>query len=345
MTVQKWKEKYKVLTDYSAANPEIHIDVSEVSIPQHLRDTFYQHFDAIRNELVEEHCKSLPVAADTLSENYVRSEKEIIDLLGLQRVDLPMDLSSFLRNPKEGLTRVLYNRLFELVQGRINMDEFEQLADADLSATTANLWRLGYEPWAALVLIRLFEPDKAFAVDLDEDYMPYVRGLEEIAFGRQFHHVAKRIPEFILHSRKFDKHIAVKMPLAREVETYYIPVEPPVKPKKRTGDTSYALDFRTMFLSFVPNLKDIPVFADIHTRKIKSPDLMVEFLMHKELADPDALAGVKKRTEIMKPRLGTCLVVMDPAPDAEIEKPAENIEVFAVGFDRSRLQPIIDKFV
>lgn len=56
-----------------------------------------------------------------------------------------------------------------------------------------------------------------------------------------------RIPEFILHSKKLDRNVAVKMPLALEVETYYIPFEPPVKPKKRTGDTSYALDSRMMF--------------------------------------------------------------------------------------------------
>ena len=339
-----WKEKYKILKDYVVANPEIHIDVSEVSIPKHLRDTFYQHFDAVRSSLVEDHCNSLPVAADTLSKNYCRSEKELVELLGLERIEVPVDLSSFLHNPKQGLVRVLYNRLFELVQGKLTLDEFEQLADGDLNATTANFCCLGYESWAALALIRSLEPDQCIGVDLDQDYKPCAGELKEIAFGRQFHHVAKRIPEFILHSQKFNKHMAVKMPLAREVETYYIPFEPPVKPKKRTGDTSYALDSRVLFLSVVEDLTDIPVFADIHTRKIKGPDLMVEFMLERELADEDALADVKKRMEIMKPKFGTCIVVMDPEQDAEIESPADNIEAFAVGFDPSKLQPIIDKF-
>jgi hypothetical protein len=345
MSIQSmWKEKYKVLTDYREANPEIYIDVSEVSIPQHLRDTFYQHFDTVRDALVADYCNTLPVAADTLSEKYCRSEKELVELLGLERIDVPVDLSSFLHNPKQGLARVLYHRLFELVQGKITMDEFERLAYGDLNATTANFCCLGYESWAALALIRSLEPDRFIGVELDQDYNPCTGESKEIAFGRQFHHVAKRIPEFILHSQKFNKNMAVKMPLAREVETYYIPIEPPVKPKKRTGDTSYALDSRVLFLSVVEDLTDIPVFADIHTRKIKGPDLMVEFMLEQELADEDALASVKARTEIMKPKFGTCIVVMDPEQDAEIEKPAENIEAFAVGFDESRLQPIIGKF-
>jgi hypothetical protein len=345
MSIQSlWKEKYKVLTDYTEANPEIYIDVSEVSIPKHLRDTFYLHFDTVRDTLVEDYCKSLPVAADTLSENYCQSEKELVELLELERIDVPMDLSSFLHNPKQGLVRVLYNRLFELMQGKITMGEFEKLADADLNATTANFCCLGYESWAALALIRSLEPDRFIGVELDQDYKPCTGESKEIAFGRQFHHVAKRIPEFILHSQKFNKNMAVKMPLAREVESYYIPFEPPVKPKKRTGDTSYALDSRVLFLSVVADLTDIPVFADIHTRKVNGPDLMVEFMLEQELADEDALAGVKKRTEIMKPKFGTCIVVMDPEQDAEIEKPAENIEAFAVGFDQLKLQPIIDKF-
>lgn len=344
MSIQpQWKQKYDVLKDYVKANPEIYIDVREVSIPEHLRDEFYKHFDGVRNAVVESCYGSLPMEVDTLRRNYIQSEKELTELLGLERIELPVDLSSFLHNPKEGLVRALYNRLFEMVQGKITVDDFERMADSDLTATAAELFRLGYEPWAALTLIRLLEPDGAFGVELNEDYEPFVVELKEIAFGRQFHHPAMRIPEFILHSKKLDRHIAVKMPLAREVDTYYIPYEPPVKPKKRTGDTSYVLDSRVMFLSIVPDLKKIPVFADIHARTIKSPDLTVEFLTEQDLANPDAIVQVQKRVEIMKPRLGGIIVVMNPEPESDIVKPTGNIDTFVVGLDPLKLQPVIDK--
>jgi hypothetical protein len=340
----QWKRKYKILKDYVATNTEIHIDMSEISIPEPLRDEFYKHFDDIRDAVVEACYGSLPPEVDVLCRNYIQSEKELTGLLGLERIELPMDLSSFLHNPKEGMVRALYNRLFEMVQGKITVDDFERMADADLTASAAELFRLGYEQWAALSLIRLLEPDRAFGVELNEDYEPFVVDLKEIAFGRQFHNPAKRIPEFILHSKKLDRHIAVKMPLAREVDTYYIPYELPIKSKKQnTGDTSYVLDSRVMFLSIVPDLKKIPVFADIHARTIKSPDLTVEFLTGEDLADPDAIVKVQKRMEIMKPRLGGTIVVMYSEPGLDIAKPTGNIDTFAVGLDPLKLQPVIDK--
>jgi hypothetical protein len=339
----QWKQKYDVLKDYVTTNPEIHIDTSEVSIPEHLRDEFYKHFDDVRNAVVEAHYGSSPLEVDALRRNYIQSEKELGGLLGLERIELPIDLSSFLHNPKEGLARGLFNRLFEMVQGKITADDFERMAYGDLTAITAELFRLGYEPWAALALIRLLDPDGAFGVELDEDYEPFVVELKEIAFGRQFHHSAKRIPEFILHSRKLDRHIAVKMPLVREVDTYYFPYKRPTRSKKRTGDTSYVLDSRVMFLSVVPDLKKIPVFADFHACTIESPDLMVEFLTEQDLANPDAVVQVQKRVGIMNPRLGGNIVVMNPESESDIVKPRGNIDIFAVGFDLLKLQLVINK--
>ncbi len=345
MNIQpQWKQKYDVLKDYIRTNPEIHIDVSEVSIPEHLRDEFYKHFDEIRNLFIESSYASLPLEMDALCRNYIRSEKELTELLELKRIKLPVDLWSFLHNPKEGLVRWLYNRLFEMVQGKISVDDFEQMADSDLTATAAELYRLGYEAWAAITLILSLEPDGAFEVGLDEDHEPSVLELKEIAFGRQFHHPAKRIPEFIVHSKKLDRHIAVKMPLAREVDAYYIPFEIPKRMLKyRTGDTSYALDSRVMFLSILQDLKEIPVFLDMHTREIKSPDLTVEFLTQQDLASPDEIGQVQKRVEIMKPRLGGSIVVMNPEAAPDMVKPAGNMHAFAVGLNPLKLQPIVDK--
>jgi hypothetical protein len=338
MTIQpQWKQKYDVLQDYVAANPEIHIDMSEISIPEHLRDTFYKHFDDVRNAVVEARYGSLPPEVDALRRNYIQSEKELTELMGLELIKLPVDLLSFLHNPKAGLARGLYNRLFEMVQGKITTDDFERMADSDLTATAEGLFQLGYESWAGLTLIRLLEPDGAFGVELNENDEPFVVTLEEIAFGRQFHHTAKRIPEFILHSKKLDRHIAVKMPLAREVDNYHI------KSKKHTGDTSYVLDSRVMFLAIVRDLEQIPVFADVHARTIKGPDLMVEFLTEQDLSNEDIIVQVQRRVEMMKPRLGSSVVVMNPKPDSDIVKPAGNIDTFSVGLDPLKLQPIIDK--
>ena len=260
---------------------------------------------------------------------------------------MPLDLSSFLHNPKEGMMRLIYNRLFELIQGKIPEDDFERIAEGDLTADATEMFRIGYEAWAALALIILLEPDELFGIALDGDNKPLVTEIREIAFGRQFHHPAKRIPEFILHSKKLDSYVAFKMPLAREVNSYHVPVELPTQRllRNRNGDTSSVLDHRMIFLSVVKDLKETPVFADIHKRTVNGPDLTIEFVMEQDLSDSEIIGQIQNRVEIMKPRLGGTMVLMDSKSKSGSFKITENIDAFSVGLEQSRFQPIIDKLV
>jgi hypothetical protein len=337
-----WKILYQSLREFISAYPEIVIKINEVSIPQDLRDEFYRRFDTIRRAMVEDGYSALPPEIGALSENYIQIEKEITTLLGLDRIIMPLDLSIFLHNPKEGLIRLLYNRTFDLLQGKITEDVFARLAESDLQIGARDLFRLGYEWWAGLAFIRLLDPDGAFLVDLDEDYKPVLREMKDISFGRQAHHPTMRIPEFVLHSCKVDKYVAVKMALAREIETFVVPFKPPVRPKKKTGDTSFALDSRVMLLSFMSSTEEIPVYADIYECTLTSPHWMVEFISGNELDDPNALEQVRRHFESLNPKLGTCLILINPEHDAKPDGMPESVRAVAAGFDRSKLQSVID---
>jgi hypothetical protein len=347
MTIEsQWKHKYGILKDYIASNPEIHIDPYEVCIPEDLRGRFYGYFDNIREAIVESWENSFDYDVHSLADNFTASENKLSEKLNLN-IALPLDLSSFLHNPKEGMMRLIYGRLFELVQAKIPEDDFQRIAESDLTADATAMFRMGYETWVALALIVRLEPDELLGVALDNDNMPIATEIKEIAFGRQFHHHAKRIPEFIFHSKKMDRCIAFKMPLAREVNSYYVPVEFPTQRllRNRNGDTSSALDRRMIFLSVVKNLKEAPVFADIHKRTINGPDLTIEFVMEQDLSDSEIIGQIQNRVEIMKPRLGGTLVLMDSKSKPESLKITKNIDAFSVGLEQSGLQPIIDKLV
>ena len=93
----------------------------------------------------------------------------------------------------------------------------------------------------------------------------------------------------------------------------------------------------------VPDLKRIPVFADFYACTVESPDLTVEFLTEQDLAHPDAALQVQKRVDIMKPRLGGSIVVMNPEPESGIAKSMENIDIFPVGLDPLKLHRVINK--
>jgi hypothetical protein len=338
-----WKREYKSLRGFVSAHPEIVLAANEVSIPRDLRDEFYARFDDIRKAVVNSRYSALPPEIGQLRDNFVQIEKGIIDLLHLERISMPLDLSIFLHNPEEGLIRALYNRTFYLVQGKIQPDEFEKQAEADLQAAAADLFRLGYEWWAALAVIRLLDPDESYQVDFDADYNLILTGMKEICFGRQAHHPTMRIPEFVIHSRKMDRYVAVKIPLALELDSFVVSIRPPVRPRKRTGDTSLALESRVMLLSFMESKKKIPIIADIYECTLNSPDWMIACVTGRELRDPDAMDEVKHHNESLKPKLGTCLVLIDPEDDSGLNEMPENMHPLVAGFDQSKLSAAIDE--
>jgi hypothetical protein len=342
----QWKREYGILNDFILSNPEIHIGQYEVYIPEDRRDGFYAHFDNVRMAIVESWSRSFACDVCTLSDNYMESETRLSRTLNCI-IQLPLDLSSFLHNPKEGMMRLIYNRLFELVQGKIPEEDFEAIVEGDLAADATAMFRIGYEAWAALALITLLEPDQLYGIALDEDNNPLITEIGEIAFGRQFHHPAKRIPEFIFHSKKLDRYVAFKMPLAIEVNAYYVPVELSTQKllRNRNGDSSSVLDHRMIFLSVVKDLNEIPVFVDMHTRTVNGPDLSIEFVMEQDLTDSEIIGLIQNRVEIMKPRLGGKILVMDPKSKSGSFQIMENMDAFSIGLEPSRLQPILDKLV
>ncbi len=337
----QWKDEYAALQEFIAANPAIILSSSEISIPQEFKDEFYRRFDRIRGAMVDAHYSEVPYDIDALCQQYLQIEKEIIALLGIERITMPMDLFSFLHTPREGLIRILYNRLFDLLQGKTTVEVFEEQCLGDLRSSSSDLYRLGYEWWAGLAILKLLEPDRVFAIELDEDYQPYLGQLTEISFGRQAHHPTIRLPEFALHSKKLDRLVAIKMSIAKEIESYAERYRPPVRPKKRTGDTSFALDSRVMMLSFMSSETDIPIIAETYDRTLTSPDYMIGFITKDELEDPSAVEEVQHHIDFMKPRLGMSLVVVDPESAEALAALPESILSVTAGFDQAKLQPLL----
>lgn len=336
-----WKEEYASLIQFIKKNPEMIITTNEISIPQSLREEFYARFDKIRAALVEKHYSAMPADIDALCRNFLQVEKDVVALLGIERLSMPIDLFSFLHTPREGLLRAVYGRLFDLLQGKTTAEAFEEQAVEDLKVSSIDLFRLGYEWWMALAMIQHLEPDEAYFVDLDPEYKPFLTELKEISFGRQAHHPTMRIPEFVLHSRKLDKYVAVKMAVGKEVEAYISPFKPPVRPKRPTGDTSLALDSRVMILSLMSSREDIPVLTDVYDNTLTSPDLMVECITRNELQDSASMQDAMLHMNILKPRLGMCLVVMDPGADDNPVQTPDDIRSISVGLDQSRLEPVV----
>jgi hypothetical protein len=343
MTTKTWKTEYQFLDSFIKNHAEIVLNKEEISIPREIRDEFYRLFDNVRNALVDEYYSTLPVDVETLSASYMQVEKEIMELLKLDGITMPVDLSSLLYNPKEGMVRVMYSRLFDLLQGKIDFEGFEKVSCEDFQSGSANLYRLGYERWAALTLLKVLEPDEAYRVELDFENRPTLTELKSLSFGGQAHHPTMRIPEFVIHSRKIDKYLAVKVALVRELDAYQVPFAVPVRPKRPTGDTSSAMDPRAIVFSIMSKPQDVPVIAELFDRKIESPDLIVEFVTRDELENGTASEQARRHYEILQPKLGISLLVMDACGESNREIISEPICAHEVGFNPTNLLPVTDR--
>jgi hypothetical protein len=113
-----WRQEYTRLTDFIAEKPEIKIEDKRVRLPENVRPEFYRLFNSTRKKLVAEKLPSLSAEAEILSENYQKSEKEVINLLGLEEITMATTIHTFLHSPMDAVIRALFNPLFDLLKGR-----------------------------------------------------------------------------------------------------------------------------------------------------------------------------------------------------------------------------------
>jgi hypothetical protein len=334
-----WQDAYTELRNYVAANPHVTIDRSSVCIPADARVEFYRLFDTVRKTFVEERYLPLPVEAESLSEGYVSVERELTRLLALDGISVPAGLDAFLHNPIDGLVRTLFDGLFDLLQGKIDTESFEQAALRQLDTSCVEMCRLGYEIWVALTLVSLLEPDQASQILLDSEDKLALKELKTLSIGQQFPHPTLRFPEFVVHSRRNGKYVAFKLELATEIPTYTTASRPERKlAMQNAGDTATVLGHRVLLVSVVERPEDTAVIADLEEREVYPPDVAVEC----QEEDSAAQDGAVHYNDMLQPRNGTYLIFRESVPEIWLRAPGENIHPLAVGFDPASLQPIVE---
>ncbi len=338
MTVSNsWQDAYRRLEEFVAARPDIIITASRVSLPDDARDEFYRRFDTVRDAFVQEHAAALPAEAAALVESYGQVEKEILTRLGLEGVAMPTSLATFLHDPPKGLASALFDGLFELVQGKVDLATFDRQARAKLEATTTELGRVGYPYWVSLSLLKLLEPDQVFQVGLDSESRPVPQAAKEIPFGHPVPHPVLRLPEFIVHSRRIDRYVALKLELASEIASYHTDNRGERKRAMRTlGQTFSSLGPRLLLLYRLTGLDAIPIVADIKLPQVSSPDLTLE-CSGQGSPDWDVL---QSRSTLLQPQLGTYVVAREPKTETDLLPPRENLRRLTVGLDAAKLEPI-----
>jgi|GEM_PF-7017285 len=83
-----WYQAYTQLIDFISKHEEIKICENTVRIPQEHRAQFYELFDNVRKTFMTERLSGMLGEAKLLSENYVKLEDEVVNLLKTKKVSM-----------------------------------------------------------------------------------------------------------------------------------------------------------------------------------------------------------------------------------------------------------------
>ena len=145
----RWYQALQELDHVVKESRGIRIDDDAIAIPEEVRPEFYRCFDAVRRTFLEERFSNTLNESRCLSQVYARIERDILDRLGLDRVSMPVGLDRFLRDPTNQLIRGLFDPLFDLLKGAIDVETFAAKASTTIDKTFRDLFPSGYEKWSS----------------------------------------------------------------------------------------------------------------------------------------------------------------------------------------------------
>lgn len=393
-----WQKAYDELKDYISKNPTIEIAPKIVCISSDVRPEFYRLFDKVRSGFLKDNYPALLEKCYVLSKQWDEASRAAVDSLKLESIDLEANTRWFLLDPLDGLIRVLFEPLFDLLKGKNDLAAFEQAAAGMVEDRQIAFSHEGYQSWATLSLLKLLSTDKVYHVpgsEVDKDPSSHVEmtvdGVQEsvpdaveinkISFAHS-HMYSFLVPNMIGHSTSLNLFAAffsdfdynesrwqARM-LTSEREWYGM--------SNITGEFGRGKLWPDLAIYTSEYWKELVVVAD--SSRMAQPDIIVEFREEEGWYEKEGLELVKRHYNVLKPKLGSFVVCLEPVPEAAIkeleQKPtlqpmggeatpettgrpvvtgaapeaavqpaAPNIHILGVGYDITKLEPIVEAII
>ena len=333
-----WQKAYQELKVYVAQHPSIEITPNCISIPGDLRPRFYRLFGKVRQNFVRDKFVDQLEDSYTLSKNYREINRSLAESLGLETVNIRTDVKWFLLDPLDGLMRVLFDRLFELLNGKIDLNTFERTSSINVETAFANFFEYGYRHWVELSLMKLLVPSKNYRVPIQSEHLhggladstldrgrctvnvPDAEETKIIAFEQEGQRLSFVLPRVLMYSSRLGLYVSINSDFywpyfnARFVSGNVEWLELP-KIKVYTNEPS---NFWPDLLFYTAReLTDLVMVAD-HSRVMR-PDIVFEVMEQKNWYENGGLELVKRYQHIFKPRLGTYVICRLDVPEAAYE--------------------------
>jgi hypothetical protein len=351
-----WSERLTELENYITIHPGVVIEETNITIPPDKRTEFYRLFNQVRTAFISEIFPDLFNTTSPLSRAYPEVQQDVKQLLALDNIVLPEAVERFIRDPLDGLARVLWSHLFKLLKGKINPTTFKAEGARVTKEAYDFCYYKSYESWLELSLLKLFESRKlqrvpvpaasasfdhaqseAIHLKLSNVYAPIES--RELSFTRSQPHTSFTVPDFIIYSEKLGKYVSAR---AEPHEARWIATD-----ASENRDWLPILNEHTKaifapgyILLFTANVaEDIALVNDVN--KICRPDLIIEFRARKSLYEEEELRDIKLRHDYLKPVRGTCILTGELVPPLAPGGQTD-IHILEVGFNQSKLKSIVD---
>ncbi|MDO8716517.1 MAG: hypothetical protein Q7J73_06895 [Dehalococcoidales bacterium] len=342
---RNWQKAYDELKDYINKNPGIEIGANIICIPSDVRPEFYRLFGRVSLGFIKDNLPGILEKGYVLSKRWNEVSQAAVDSLKLESIDMDADTRWFLLDPNDGLTRILFDPLFDVLKGKKDLTAFEQTAASTLQDGFSKYLREGYQSWTVMSLLKLLSTDKVYYVepaDIDADASSHVEtaaveGLEESVPDAtetnkiSFKHSLKYsflVPNIIGHSASLNL-FAAFVPDFDYSESKW-------RARRVNADRKWyeISDIKREFgrgklwpdlaIYIGEHWKDLVVAADYS--RMAQPDIIVEFRIDKDWYEKEGLETVKRHNNILKPKLGSFVVCIEPVSEAALkeleEKPA-----------------------
>jgi len=356
---------YAAFRDFLAHHPEIEIGDSVTSIPEEVRTEFYNCFNATRKAFVETQFPQHLDRTAVLLEKYRKAEDNLAGLLSWEDSSVVTRLQRFMRDPMDSLTRELFDPLFDLLKGRESVESFTARASSAIEALFPEVFQAGYEKWAVLSLIKMCEAGKAFRVDVrslnpgersktaihaPSEEVPIPRESASFLFS-QHRNAIFTVPDLIVHSSRLNGFVGIRTGYKEGLynawnasqERVWYPVD---------TDLLTLMEGLTL-VYFSEKAESIALIADV--AKLCRPDLILWCIDAQNMSQENSFEKMTRIDSRIKPPKGSYIIANAEWPgsgdSAENNLPAQTdeqtmgVHLLTVGYDESRLMPVIEALV
>jgi hypothetical protein len=323
-----WRQAYTSIADYVTRNPRISLGQEVIEIPDQNKTEFYNRFNLVRASFIEEHFPAMIPEAAKISRALSDAEIELLSRLGLEEIELPPTLRWYVKDPIDALRRMLYDSLFDLLRGKIDIEYFETTGMQFVRAMDNRLRYSAYQFWLAFSLAVLLEPQALYTVDahvadstishaeaLNPNEQPVKRPVQATRLSLRQEDYIFTVPDMILKSIKLKRCVAIR-----------------IEPRSATWTATNAsekaewlpIDVNAPFLPgmIIVNLAeepwDLALVADAD--KIRRPDAVIISEGLDGWYECDWMPEIMLSNEILKPKAGTFVVSRQTLPAATADK-------------------------